>query len=128
MTQQSSPQNFSEKRRDLRYGVTGMPNATLQSSTGEEIIFFFVDASKHGLGIVVDTPIKTGEIVHLIIDDSSQHTIILEVRWITFVDLLTAPTGLNSTLYRCGLQATNSHLDLVSILSQCRNVSLEALV
>jgi hypothetical protein len=50
------------------------------------------------------------------------------VRWITFVDLMTAPTGPNSTLYRCGLQATNSDLDLVSILSQCRNISLEALV
>jgi hypothetical protein len=128
MKQYSSAKNVVEKRRDLRYGVTGMPNAKLLSPGGDEITFFFVDASKHGLGIIVDTPIQIGANVLLTIEDTELHKFNLEVRWLVLVDLLATSTEPNQSLYRCGLQAIDSELDVVSILSKCQNVSLEALV
>ena len=128
MKHQSSATNETEKRRELRYGVTGMPNAKLLFPAGDEITFFFVDASKHGLGIIVDTPIQIGANVLLTIEDTELHKLHLEVRWIAPVDLLATSTAPSLSLYRCGLQAKDSELDLVSIISKCQNVSLEALV
>lgn len=128
MVNLAQPQNFSDKRRELRYGVTGMPNAKLRAPNGDDVVFFFVDASKHGVGIVVDTLIKIGEHLHLTIDDKCHCELAFEVRWILPVELLAEATGLNSTLYRCGLQVNDSSVDIISILSQCENVSLEALV
>ena len=128
MKHHSSVKNVADKRRDLRYGVTGMPNAKLQSPEGDEITFFFLDASKHGLGIIVETPIQIGANVVLTIEDTALHKLTLEVRWLVPVDLLATSTEPNSSLYRCGLLVTDSELDLLSILSKCQNVSLEALV
>ena len=128
MINQTTTQNLSDKRRELRFGVTGMPNAKLRSASGDDIIFFFVDASTHGVGIVVDTLIKLGEHLHLTIDDKCHCELAFEVRWILPVDMLAEAEGLNSTLYRCGLLANDNSIDIISILSQCENVSLEALV
>jgi hypothetical protein len=127
MVRQDKTQNFSDKRRELRFGVTGMPNAKLRLTNGDDVVFFLVDASTHGVGIVIDTLIKIGENLHLTIDDRNHYKLVLEVRWISSVDLLSEATGLNSTLYRCGLQVNDSSVDIISILSQCENVSLEAL-
>ncbi|MEI6834312.1 MAG: hypothetical protein WCL28_10015 [bacterium] len=128
MVHQAETQNFSDKRRELRFAVTGMPNAKLRLPNGDDVVFFFVDASTHGVGIVIDTLIKTGENLYLTIDDRDHFELGLEVRWISSVDLLTESTGVNSTLYRCGLQVHDHSVDIISILSQCENVSLEALV
>jgi hypothetical protein len=128
MVHQVKTQNYSDKRRELRFAVTGMPNAKLRLPNGDDLVFFFVDASTHGVGIVIDTLLKTGENLYLTIDDRSHFELGLEVRWVSTVDLLTESTGINSTLYRCGLQANDPSVDIISILSQCENVSLEALV
>jgi hypothetical protein len=128
MVHQAKTQNFSDKRRELRFAVTGMPNANLRLPNGDDLVFFFVDASTHGVGIVIDTPIKIGENLHLTIDARNHYKLELEVRWISSVDLLTESIGVNSTLYRCGLQVNDHSVDIISILSQCENVSLEALV
>jgi len=118
----------SEKRRETRYAVTGMPDAKLLRADGQEIVFFIVDVSNQGLGIVVDTYLPVGEQLWIsFTGDANHQKIELENRWSMPVNSLGSDANNMVDLYRCGLLVKSPALDMVLILSESESVGLEDL-
>jgi len=115
---------YAEKRRHKRFSVSGhLQGRLLTSRGGAALTFMLIDASKHGLGLIIDESVQSGDALELHLDEQISGSLLLQVSWVqpTEVDL-----GQES-MYRCGLALMNESLDLEQILRSIDTVMLEDL-
>lgn len=118
----------AEKRRNVRFAVTGMPNVKLYLTNGEELPFFIVDVSSEGTGIILANKLDIGDPIYLEFLDPPVTRVELEVRWAMLCDNLDERDGETEQLYRCGLLVKAPGIDLLKLVQSSDSVLVEALI
>lgn len=112
----------AERRQHTRYAVMGEVPGKYTDKDGTELTVVLVDLSKHGFGILIDSKLETGAIVLLEVEEKVKEPIKLKVQWIAKVEPI-GPTA----MYRCGLRAVETSLDLEKLFRSFDSVILDDL-
>ncbi len=114
-------QKPSERRRDKRFAVVGSFPAEILRKNGTRLGLLIQDLSKRGIGVVLDAPLKPQEKITLEWLDNAIEPIEMQVIWIKEL------TEEDGTLFHCGLQTRDLHVDLELIARSIDQLSLDEL-
>ena len=107
---------LQERRNDIRYSVSGLVPMELKKEDGTSIDAVFLDASRTGVGMIVEPTLKVDQ--QMMLKLSGSYELQVSVRWIK------KPVGFNSSngpsFHRAGLSLimdeNNPKLNLLEIL------------
>ncbi len=110
-----------ERRKHPRYSLTGRLPVRLVDENNQEYSFMLVDASKLGLGIILDSKVTRGMILRLVPaadeSDTEQH-MLMKVVWC-------AQTTQEPPVFRGGLLINDQQQDFLDYLDQFPSVFIE---
>ena len=112
-----------ERRRHIRFALTGDPEAKIVDEDGNQLETIFLDVSVEGLGVLVDPAPKVGSNLSLDIPGSDEK-ISLQVMWISESESMKQLKGIDK-ICRCGLWTNERNLDLVNVFSKINGVEIE---
>lgn len=115
--------NPRERRQFIRYALTGELPGRLTNQSGVVFNVVTVDVSRRGLGLLLDPAPEVGETLILTLEGRGG-LIPLEVRWSAVHHEFDSLPGLQS-MRRCGLQAMDRKIDLVTVLAKYDYVQIE---
>ena len=112
-----------ERRRHIRFALTGDPEAKILDANGSEIDTIFLDVSVEGIGVLLDPAPKVGE--NLTLEFSGdEDSVCLQVMWINKNVNMKELSGVDG-ICRCGLWTNERNRDLVDVFSNINGVEIE---
>lgn len=121
---QSSAEKAAEKRRHVRYALTGEIPGVLTNERGEALEVVAVDISQRGIGVLLVPGPERREVLTLTLRGPETLVLRFEVRWTTTEHDLEEIAELKE-MRRCGLRLLTSGLDLLEVFSALDGMTIE---